>query len=226
MGDIHPKDWCKLYSPTEGGDLTSDRGNKPSVLEIVLMENNEGSIDFIKSFAKWQNLHKSVDCACSEFGHDTISVFTNILSKAENKDPFKNGKSFSTLHNYTGRDAEHHQLLREYGFPSEQPLEGTRYTPVVEVETNNFGMVINNKPPWTVNEAGQDLGDKLDEDSPDYDDSAAAKAIARKAADASGNPWFEVPSSIAKQFLTYMDISKGKIYGVRFDGSYTYKPKQ
>jgi len=215
MGDIHPNDWCKLYSPnisSEGGDPTSSTGSKPNVLEIVLMENNEGNIDFVKSFEKWQELQKSADCACSEFGHDTISVFTNIMAKAEAKDPFKSGKSFNTLHNYAARDAEHHQLLREYGFPSEQPLEGMRYTPVVEVETNDWGIPINHKPPWTVNESGQDLGDKLDEDSPDYGKSAAAKAKARKAADASGNPWFEVPLSITKQFLSYSkgdkDISK------------------
>jgi hypothetical protein len=128
------------------------------------------------------------------------------MAKAENKDPFKNGESFSTLHNYAARDAEHHQLLREYGFPSEQPLEGMRYTPVVEVETNDWGVPINHKPPWTVNEAGQDLGDKLDEDSPDFTDSV--KAEARRRADASGHPWFEVPSSITKQFLDYSKEDK------------------
>ena len=210
MGDIHSEDWCKLYSPnisSGGGDPTSNAENKSNVLEIVLMENKEGNIDFIKSFGKWHDLQKSADCACGEFGHDTISVFTDILAKAE-KDPFKAGKSFNTLHNYAARDAEHHQLLREYGFPSEQPLEGMRYTPVVEVETTDWGIPINHKPPWTVNEAGQDLGDKLDEDSPDFNDSAKAKA--RKKADASGHPWFEMPLSITKQFLNYMDISKAE----------------
>jgi hypothetical protein len=85
-----------------------------------------------------------------------------------------------------------------------------RYTPVVEIETDYWGVPINYRPPWTVNEAGQDLGDKLDEDSPEYAESAAAKAKARKAADASGNPWFEVPLNITKQFLDYVDVSKGK----------------
>ena len=208
MGNIHSEDWCKLYSPnisSEGGDPTSNAGNKPNVLEIVLMENKDGKINFIKSFGKWQELQKSADCSCSEVGHDTVSVFTNILAKAD-KDPMKNGKSFSTLHNYAGRDMEHHQLVREYGFPSEQPLEGMRYTPVVEVETNEWGIPINPKPPWVVNEAGQDLGDKLDEDSPDFNDSA--KAEARKKAEAAGHPWFEIPLSVTKQFLGYMELSK------------------
>ena len=204
MGDVHSEDWCKLYSPnlsSEGGDPTSNAGSKSNVLEIVLMENKDGKIDFIKSFGKWQELQKSVDCACSEFGHDTVSVFTNILAKAD-KDPFKSGKSFHSLNNYAARDAEHHQLLREYGFPSEQPLEGMRYTPVVEVETNDWGIPINHRPPWTVNEAGQDLGDKLDEDAPDYSESAAAKA--RKAALESDHPWYSPEISITKQFLNYM----------------------
>ena len=51
-----------------------------------------------------------------------------------------------------------------------------RYTPVVETETNDWGVPIHVKPPWVVNEAGQSLGDRLDEDSPDYKKSAAYKA--------------------------------------------------
>ena len=210
LGDIHSEDWCKLYSPnlsSEGGDPPSNAGSKSNVLEIVLMENKEGKIDFVKSFSKWRELQKSVDCACSEFGHDTVSVFTNILAKAD-KDPFKSGKSFSTLHNYAAREAEHHQLLREYGFPSEQPLEGMRYTPVVEVETNDWGIPIHYKPPWTVNEAGQELGDRLNEDSPDYSKSAAAKA--KKAAKESDHPWYSPEISITKQFLNYMNIGKAE----------------
>ena len=205
MGNIHPDHWCKLYNPnisSEGGDSTSNAENKkPTVLEIVLMENKNGNIDFVKSFGKWQELQKSEGCACSEFGHDTISVFTGILNK-EDKDPFKSGKSFHTLHNYEARDVNHHQLLREYGFPSEQPLEGMRYTPVVEVETNDWGIPINHKPPWTVNEAGQEVGDKLDEDSPDYSQSAAAKA--RKAAKESLHPWYSPEISATDKFLKFL----------------------
>ena len=104
------------------------------------------------------------------------------------------GESFTTLMNYAGREAEHQQLLREYGFPSEQPLEGSRYTPVVEIETNVFGMPIHNKPPWIVNEAGEALGDRLDEDSPYFKGS-------EKNANRKKNPSI----SITKSFLTWMD---------------------
>jgi len=194
-GTVHANDWCKLYSPntaSEGGDSTAN-GRQPTGLEVVLMEKENGDIDFIKSFSAWQHLEKADDdCPCSIFGHETVETFTNILTKAE--DPFKTGKSFTTLHNFEGRTKEHHQLLREYGFPSEVPLEGGRYTPVVEVETNDWGMPINLRPPWIVNEAGQELGNKLDEDSPDYSTSSAAKAK---------------KTSITKQFFNYMEGVSG-----------------
>ena len=205
-GTIHANDWCKLHSPnitSEGGDPSTD-GRQPTVLEVILMEKENGDIDFIKSFNAWQQLEKSTDCSCSVVGHDTIETFTNILSKAgkDPKDPFKDGKSFTTLHNFEGRTTEHHHLLREYGFPSEVPSEGARYTPVVEIETDDWGIPINHKPPWIVNEAGQELGDRLDEDSPDYSQSVASKA--KKAADESGHPWYSPELPITKQFLNYM----------------------
>ena len=211
-GTIHANDWCKLYSPniaSEGGDPTAN-GRQPTVLEVVLMEKGNGDIDFIKSFNKWQDIQKSDDdCPCSLFGHDTIETFTDILSKAgkDPKDPFKDGKSFTTLNNFEGRTAEHHQLLREYGFPSEVPPEGGRYTPVVEVETNDWGIPINHKPPWIVNEAGQELGNRLDADSPDYSKSAAGKA--KKAADDAGHSWYSPEIPVAKQFFNYMDGVSG-----------------
>jgi len=71
---------------------------------------------------------------------------------------FLKSEAMHTIDNVGGREAEHHQLLREYGFPSEQPPEAMRYIPVVETETTDWGAPINNKPPWVVNEAGQELG--------------------------------------------------------------------
>ena len=103
------------------------------------------------------------------------------------------GESFTTLLNVAGREAEHHQLLREYGFPSEQSPEGMRYTPVVEIETDDFGHPINNKPPWLVNEAGEHLGNRLDEDSPEFKHSE--KNASRKK-----NPSI----SITKSFLEWV----------------------
>ena len=211
-GTIDANDWCKLYSPNNasgGGDLTNN-GRQPTVMEVILMQKENGDIDFIKSFNKWQEVQKSDDdCPCNMFGHDTIETFTDIISKAgkDPKDPLKSGKSFHTLHNFEGRTKEHHQLLREYGFPSEQPVEGARYTPVVEIETNDWGMPINHRPPWVVNEAGQELGNRLDEDSPDYSSSPAGKA--KKAADAAGHPWYSPEIPVAKQFFNYMDGVNG-----------------
>ena len=106
----------------------------------------------------------------------------DLFIAKEQKDPLKSGESFATLNNFAGREAEHHQLLREYGFPSEQPSESSRYVPVVETETDENGIPRNIKPPWVVNEAGQDLGDRLDEDSPDYNKSAKAKSRASSSA--------------------------------------------
>ena len=211
-GTIDANDWCKLYSPNNasgGGDLTNN-GRQPTVMEVILMQKENGDIDFIKSFNKWQEVQKSDDdCPCNMFGHDTIETFTDIISKAgkDPKDPLKSCKSFHTLHNFEGRTKEHHQLLREYGFPSEQPVEGARYTPVVEIETNDWGMPINHRPPWVVNEAGQELGNRLDEDSPDYSSSPAGKA--KKAADAAGHPWYSPEIPVAKQFFNYMDGVNG-----------------
>ena len=71
---------------------------------------------------------------------------------------FLKSEAMHTIDNQGGREAEHHQLLREYGFPSEQPPEAMRYIPVVETETTDWGVPIKNKPPWVVNEAGQELG--------------------------------------------------------------------
>ena len=72
----------------------------------------------------------------------------------------------ATIANQGGRETEHHQLLREYGFPSEQPPESAIYVPVIETETDDWGCPINLMPPWTVNEAGQHLGETHPEDSP------------------------------------------------------------
>jgi len=119
------------------------------------------------------------DCGCDEPTRNPLELFMksdgeisfmdtlkNWMQKED--DPMKSGKSFATLNNFAGRDAEHHQLLREYGFPSEQPQEGMRYTPVIETETDDMGVPIKIKPPWIVNESGQNLGDRLDESAPTY----------------------------------------------------------
>ena len=152
-GDIQPGDWCKIFAPRT---LMVDTAPEPKKVVLVMRHNNK--VDFKKSFDMW-------------------------MSKAETaKDPLQSKESLATLQNFAGREAEHHQLLREYGFPSEQPAESARYNPVIETETDDDGKPIKIRPPWVVNEAGQDLGEKLDEDSPDYHQSAKAKN--RKSGDA------------------------------------------
>ena len=121
--------------------------------------------------------------------------------------------TFATLLNTAGRQAEHHQLLREYGFPSEQPQEAMRYTPVVEVETDDFGIPINMKPPWTVNEAGSHLGKKLDADAPSYDSSLAAKAHSDLKTNM--HPWYsnaiDVEFPVRKSFSKWMENNKSHL---------------
>ena len=143
VGDIMPGDYCRLFEATEA---------KPHMTRTritIMRSNDNGTIDFTKSFMDWMQ---------------------------KEKDPLATGESFVTLNNEAGRRAEHEQLLREYGFPSEQSFESMRYVPVVEVETDDDGIPIHNLPPWVVNEAGEALGDRLDEDAPDYDKSDKAKA--------------------------------------------------
>ena len=100
------------------------------------------------------------------------------LNKA--KDPLSAKESFTTLHNYAGRVVEHHRLLDEMKFPSEQPIDAMRYTPTVEGETDEKGNVINPRQPGQVNEAGQHLGDRLDESAPSFHMSDKNKARKRK----------------------------------------------
>jgi len=104
---------------------------------IIMRSENTGKINFRDSFLNW-------------------------MSKEE--DPLKSGKSFTTLNNFAGREAEHHRLLQRYGFPSEVDMRTMRYIPVSETETDDDGKPINVKPPWVVNEAGENLGERLDND--------------------------------------------------------------
>ena len=127
------------HSCSDGSCLLHlEKSDEPHEPELIIKDN--GDIDFINSFKAW----------------------------VQKEDILTSGTSFTTLHNFEGRDAEHHQLLREYGFPSEQPQEAMRYNPVIETETDDNGMPINSKPPWVVNESGQDLGNRLDDDLTTY----------------------------------------------------------
>lgn len=134
VGDILPGDYCRLFEACE-----EDSPQPISIKrKIVIMRSEDtGKINFADSFFNW-------------------------LSKEE--DPLKSGKSFTTLNNFAGREAEHHRLLQRYGFPSEVDMRTMRYIPVSETETNDDGVPINVRPPWVVNEAGENLGERLDND--------------------------------------------------------------
>jgi len=165
-GMIEDHMYCKLFSPTDTSP-TIDEGREFT----MLMEKADGSIDFTGSFLEW-------------------------MAKQVKPSPKKDmAGTFSTLFNTAGRQAEHHQLLREYGFPSEQPPEAMRYTPVIETETDDFGIPVHMKPPWIVNESGSHLGTKLDADAPTYDTSLAAKA--HKDLQTNMHPWFSTEIKVA-----------------------------
>jgi len=93
-------------------------------------------------------------------GIDFLASLKHLL-KADN--PFTNSKAtdgtpiFGT-DAYRKREQLHHRLLDEQGFPSELEPEQNRYIPVSETEVDDDGKIVRQKPPWTVNEAGEDLG--------------------------------------------------------------------
>ena len=134
VGDILPGDYCRLFEACEE-DSPQPVAIKRKI--VIMRSENTGKINFKDSFMDW-------------------------MSKAE--DPLKSGKSFTTLNNFAGREAEHHRLLQRYGFPSEVDMRTMRYIPVSETETNDDGVPINVRPPWIVNESGENLGERLDND--------------------------------------------------------------
>jgi len=106
---------------------------------VQLMFKSDGDIDFTNSF----------------FSHMGIQ-------KLEANDGSTETESFPTLVNTQGRQEEHHRLLERYGFPAELEPENARYTPVTEYDPSIFA---HRKPPWVVNEAGSNLGDRYYEDA-------------------------------------------------------------
>ena len=119
-----------------------------------------------KEELKRMDVQKATDHTRPKKQKGTAAIYKAFgIGIIKEEDPFSPGHSVSTLNNEGGREAEHHALLREQGFPSEVPPEAARYVPVIETETDDCGIPINVKPPWTVNEAGQHLGDNHSEDA-------------------------------------------------------------
>ena len=157
---------CKYFNPHE------------KTCDLVTGDIQPG--DWCSLFAPCEPEHKKVIIVMDK--PDKVNFkksFDNWLEKTEtNKDPLKAKESFATLQNVAGREQVHEAFLQEMGFPAKKDVEDAeqmRYTPVVETEVDDDGKPIRVRPPWVVNEAGQELGDKHDEDSPNYSSSTQAK---------------------------------------------------
>ena len=101
----------------------------------------------------------------------TDKITQNVLQKIVGDTEAEGyGESFPTLMNTQGRQDEHHRLLDQYGFPSELEAEYARYTPVIEEDPSPLAHRL---PPWVVNEAGQNLGERH------YDDALTTPQLGR-----------------------------------------------
>lgn len=158
--------WIEKVSYTV--DLGDTSMNGPSELDLKFPGWRRNPEEYKEEIERME-MHKADDHA-----RPKKQKVTNDLYKAFGitkdgttltDDPFSPGHSITALNNQGGREAEHHRLLREQGFPSEVPPEAARYVPVAETETNDWGCPINLKPPWVVNEAGQHLGESHVEDA-------------------------------------------------------------
>ena len=111
--------------------------------------------------------HKAVPLTKLDINEDDFFKFmkeeVEPLQKIDSVDGDEEyGASFPTIHNTQGRQREHHRLLDEYGFPAEIEPEMARYTPVLEEDPSPFA---HKKVPWSVNEAGDNLGIRHYEDA-------------------------------------------------------------
>jgi HK97 family phage prohead protease len=93
-----------------------------------------------------------------------VDFLASLVNLVKDDNPFTNtpGKGDTPIlgddEAYRRREQVHHQLLDEQGFPAEVEPEQNRYIPTAEIELDENSNPINVKPPWVVNEAGQDLG--------------------------------------------------------------------
>ena len=102
------------------------------------------------------------------------------MKEAKKKDPLATKESMTVLHNVEARRQEHDALKREQGFPEEQDPNAMRYQRYAEMETDEQGKIMHNKPPWVVNEASEMIAEINDEDAPTYKKSDKAQNRAGK----------------------------------------------
>ena len=110
---------------------------------------------------KSEHTHNPTTILVKEDGH--IDFLASLVNLVKDDNPFTNtpGKDdteFLGTESYRKREQVHHQLLDAQGFPSEVEPEQNRYIPTAEIELDENSNIIHPKPPWVVNEAGQDLG--------------------------------------------------------------------
>jgi HK97 family phage prohead protease len=146
--------------------------------EVTVCEkgvNQDASFSILKS-SSGRPTKSCIDGSClmkSEHTHNPTTVLVkqdgnidflaSLLNLVKDDNPFTNtiGTDDTELletEAYRKREQLHHSLLDEQGFPAEVEPEQMRYIPVVEDDFDEDGKVINKKPPWIVNTAGQDLG--------------------------------------------------------------------
>ena len=158
--------WIEKVSYTV--DLGDSNMNGPSELDLKFPGWRRNPEEYKEEIERME-MHKTDDHARPKKQKGVTDIYKafgiNKDGTTLTEDPFSPNHSMPTLNNEGGREAEHHALLREQGFPSEVPPEAARYVPVAETETNDWGCPINLKPPWVVNEAGQHLGESHVEDA-------------------------------------------------------------
>jgi|TARA_R110000824_G_scaffold14552_4_gene61776 HK97 family phage prohead protease len=144
--DILKSDTYHVGSCADGSCLIPISKEETSpTREVNLIMNDNGDINFTDSFF--------------QFMKEEVEPLQKIVSVDGDEEY---GASFPTLHNTQGRQREHHRLLDEYGFPAEIEPEMARYTPVLEEDPSPFA---HKKVPWSVNEAGDNLGIRHYEDA-------------------------------------------------------------
>ena len=146
--------------------------------EVTVCEkgvNQEASFDILKAEGD-KPTGSCIDGSClmkGEHGHTPVTLLvkedgkvdflSSLLNLVKDQDPFTNTPgtddlSMLTEKAYRLREQVHHRLLDEQGFPAEVEPEWNRYIPVAETEVDAEGKIIHQRPPWVVNEAGEDLG--------------------------------------------------------------------
>ena len=110
---------------------------------------------------KSEHTHNPTTVLVKEDGH--VDFLASLVNLVKDDNPFTNtpgedDTAFLGTESYRKREQVHHQLLDAQGFPSELESEQNRYIPTAEIELDENSKIIHPKPPWVVNEAGQDLG--------------------------------------------------------------------